>query len=453
MRQTCEHGRWGSPFYLVPTNATLSLTSTDPPWGPWFTKDGKSKQLFSWETYQHTHWRALPHALIHRLAHHPARTADVESACYCVVAALGTPVLNVRLWQKTCGTAWRQLCPPSIPLVVVDSADVDYASHPLCDELWVTDRMCAAKGYRPAQQAQCCSALLGNIMRVSGGPIGIFRQERLPCVNHSLTVPWIAHTRSATRPPDRSRRIRTSYAMGYYGHFMAHTKGFTKWRKALIDACSLAGNCKGDEHVPMGGEKINSAVNLYAESVFCLMPPGDVLSRAAIIDAIAVGCVPVFFHRLQSALWPLHWDGRKGSVLFDWSRWSELPKRKLNNLTVEDFAPEAQKVLQQLATLPSHEVLRLQRAVREIMPAMVYTLNGSNAPFVTRVPTADSPTPEDQNTWPHARGPADAVETLIHRLPELLEQRGWVLRRSHGHRSSGGEHSEGTGHGGGAHRD
>ena len=41
----------------------------------------------------------------------------------------------------------------------------------------------------------------------------------------------------------------------------------------------------------------------YARSDFCLMPPGDTLARQGIVDAIAVGCVPVFFHPGQLSLW------------------------------------------------------------------------------------------------------------------------------------------------------
>lgn len=46
-----------------------------------------------------------------------------------------------------------------------------------------------------------------------------------------------------------------------------------------------------------------AAVELYSQSVFCLQPPGDTIVRQAISDAIAVGCIPVFFHSEQARGW------------------------------------------------------------------------------------------------------------------------------------------------------
>lgn len=61
------------------------------------------------------------------------------------------------------------------------------------------------------------------------------------------------------------------------------------------------------------------AIELYAQAHFCLQPPGDVIARGAIVDALSVGCIPVFFLRGQAALWPWHWNASDASVLFDWA--------------------------------------------------------------------------------------------------------------------------------------
>lgn len=49
-------------------------------------------------------------------------------------------------------------------------------------------------------------------------------------------------------------------------------------------------------------------LSLYANATFCLMPPGDTPYRAAMLDAMAMGCIPVPFHPSQTHdLWQLHW--------------------------------------------------------------------------------------------------------------------------------------------------
>ncbi|EOD29714.1 hypothetical protein EMIHUDRAFT_233617 [Emiliania huxleyi CCMP1516] len=82
----------------------------------------------------------------------------------------------------------------------------------------------------------------------------------------------------------------------------------------------------------MNGRNAADAVELYAASVFCLMPPGDTIVRGAIADALSVGCIPVFLHPAQQHIWPSHWDGKRASVLFDWSAWMD---DKMGNVAVE----------------------------------------------------------------------------------------------------------------------
>lgn len=73
-------------------------------------------------------------------------------------------------------------------------------------------------------------------------------------------------------------------------------------------------------HATMPGIRA-SALALYLNSTFCLMPAGDWPSRTpAIVDAMACGCIPVFFHSAQLELWPAHLGGwlRDASVFFDY---------------------------------------------------------------------------------------------------------------------------------------
>ena len=415
-------------FLLAPTNLTQQLALTEPPWGTPFTDSlplGGALRLDPplphLGKHQNTHWRALPHALIHTLAHHPSRVTEPSSACYCIASALGPPVLDVHSWRKVCDvehlaewTHARSWCPRSLPLVVVDNADVDYPSHPLCRELWPTKAMCAAD---KLPEAACCDKRLGTILRVSGGPPGVARREFASCTKHTLTVPWVAHTRHAAPPAEgRQRRVRTALACGILGHHTADRLGFTPWRAALRDYCHGWANCTR-VYVSQSGGASRSAVELYSQSVFCLMPPGDVVARAAIVDAITAGCVPVFFHPTQAQLWPLHWNGSATSVTFDWT---SLPLTAANRTNLRAaLHPYAKQALAELRDMPDAQVQRLQRGVREVAPGMVYTRAAQH--HDGRVETAAAVA--EARAWP------DATDTFVRELPALLRERGWLSRR------------------------
>ena len=62
------------------------------------------------------------------------------------------------------------------------------------------------------------------------------------------------------------------------------------------------------------------AAALYWNSTFCLMPGGDSVTRKATMDALLLGCIPVFFHRGQIAQYSWHWSSwvANATVFVDW---------------------------------------------------------------------------------------------------------------------------------------
>ena len=106
----------------------------------------------------------------------------------------------------------------------------------------------------------------------------------------------------------------------------------------------------------LGGGHARGAVELYSTSHFCLQPPGDTLPRAGIVDALSVGCIPVFFHPAQQQLWQHHWNASQASVLFDWS------------IT----RGNASEVMQTLLAMPPERVESLHRAAAEAARSMYY---------------------------------------------------------------------------------
>ena len=100
----------------------------------------------------------------------------------------------------------------------------------------------------------------------------------------------------------------------------------------------------------------------YAHSTFCLQPPGDVIGRGAIVDAISVGCIPVFFHRAQAALWHWHWNASDASLLFDWADAGGDGRRS-----------NATAVMEALVGLyDTAATRRMQRKVAEVAQRMLY---------------------------------------------------------------------------------
>ena len=56
-------------------------------------------------------------------------------------------------------------------------------------------------------------------------------------------------------------------------------------------------------------EPVVAIARLYREATFCLQPMGDSITRKAMVDAVLLGCIPVFFHAGQRLQWPWHAGG------------------------------------------------------------------------------------------------------------------------------------------------
>lgn len=200
-----------------------------------------------------------------------------------------------------------------------------------------------------------------------------------------------------------ARRYVVSGAFSASGHGFTAVHGWGDWRKRLRNACvstPLAARgttgaprvlCRWSYQQPTCKECLGAreAVELYAQSVFCLQPPGDVIARGAIFDAISVGCVPVFFLRGQAALWPWHWNASAASVLFDWQ--------------ADGAARNGSAVMQALLALYESGAARaMQAAVVAAAQSMTYRDRGGPPPPQRRQPQG-----------------ADALDVLVERAHAL----------------------------------
>ena len=311
---------------------------------------------------------------------------------------------------------------PTLPLLVIDTVDADYRGFKLCKALW--------------DRKRCLREQTTALLRVVGSPPltkhpyerpYAQRSQLAPCP--ALSVPWLSHARSSIPLPAPSiRPVRIAGAFSTFQHGMAIALGFADWRRDLRNACHALRNGSLCSHMyqSMSGNAARNAVELYARSVFCLQPPGDVVARGAIVDAISVGCIPVFFHPAQPVLWPLHWNGARSSVLFDWTD----PRQR--NATATTVGREkigraaADSALRRLLEMSDAEITRLQRAVARAAPRMFYRLRPDvdhrSALHDARAIDGASPSPPTV--------PPDAVDVLVGGLARQLYSRRHVANLS-----------------------
>lgn len=113
----------------------------------------------------------------------------------------------------------------------------------------------------------------------------------------SIPFPSSFHYHEALKVlPWTAGRERPLFAV-YAGSDITLNPDHTKIRKSVIAMCSAHANCT---HITLRHSstesKVQTVVLTYAQSVFCLCPPGDDPARKALMDILMMGCIPVLMH-------------------------------------------------------------------------------------------------------------------------------------------------------------
>ncbi|KAK4843892.1 hypothetical protein QYF36_013990 [Acer negundo] len=133
-------------------------------------------------------------------------------------------------------------------------------------------------------------------------------------------------------------------------------------RSILINQCSSSedGNCRFLNCSSGGCSQPNYVIELFAESEFCLQPPGDSPTRKSLFDSLVSGCIPVLFDPFTAYYqyaWHLPEDHSKYSVFIDKE---EVRQMKVN-------------VVEKLMQIPVRERENMRRyIVYELLPGLVY---------------------------------------------------------------------------------
>ncbi|CAK7348912.1 unnamed protein product [Dovyalis caffra] len=100
-------------------------------------------------------------------------------------------------------------------------------------------------------------------------------------------------------------------------------------------------------------------MKVFQDSVFCLQPPGDSLTRRSTFDSILAGCIPVFFHPF-SAYGQYTWHFRRSY----WKYSVFIPM----DLMKEGFVNIKQVLLQ----VSEDEILAMREEVIKLIPKVIY---------------------------------------------------------------------------------
>ena len=182
-----------------------------------------------------------------------------------------------------------------------------------------------------------------------------------------VQLPSMRAARSARRAPWRSAHPRPVRIAAAFGTGVGGATSVSELRRRLRDLCvsravERAGACVylppptrsrggGPSTWSTGssGGFNSDAAALYWNASFCLMPGGDSVTRKAALDAILLGCIPVFFHLGQLLQWDWHWRD-----------WREAASVRFEHLRVIDNSTDP---IASLMAMPNSKVAALRAAL------------------------------------------------------------------------------------------
>ena len=252
------------------------------------------------------------------------------------------------------------------------------------DHILINPRNGAPNERRPMWELDYMDARLGNVTLLDLMEPGDwpwqnkYKPERR---YHSMPHPSVIHLEpGASGLPWRSRHVRSVLVAGAFGliHSSRMDKDVTLLRRALTTVCARAAerDCRYhrlellDNHgrashppPPLDAAaavprepRWHAISRLYWDATFCLQPPGDAVSRKAIIDSLLLGCIPVLFHRGQQEQWPWHWGSwrENASVLIEGD---DVIKKRLNPIEVlKAIPPDRIRSMQRTIAANAHQM-------------------------------------------------------------------------------------------------
>lgn len=287
-------------------------------WGSNFTMRGLH--------FTDAYWRDLHFVLYSRFTPYFVKGTQFDACIY-----FGPPT-----WLRRQKCADVPTCPSEkLTLYIEEATDADHGAYRICSNMW---------------SFPCDTRFL----RITGGLPGRMVKDARLASCRSVEVPWLSHIRDPVPFPDMTRPNRVCLASGLAGHYVANSLGFTEWRKRLLEACRGDKGCH-THPTTLGKGPIQQILRFYSQCEMCVQPPGDMLVRPGIVDAISVGCVPVLLHPTQRDYWPMFWNATESTLFV--------------NMQVHN----ASSVLDRLHRVSDNELLGIRRVGRVTIPRLTYS--------------------------------------------------------------------------------
>lgn len=163
------------------------------------------------------------------------------------------------------------------------------------------------------ESTKCCS---NHTLRIVGNRRFLLNKHCDDNYN-TIDVPYASHIHSwIPEAASFQRSNKLVMAANTVNHNQMKQFGFDIWRNMVIKYLRT-NNYK--LIMPFGrGFMMPRIVDMYSKSIFCINPPGDDLARTAIIDSLALGCIPVLLHSQQSNLWKHFWNSSDCAINLSW---------------------------------------------------------------------------------------------------------------------------------------
>lgn len=133
-------------------------------------------------------------------------------------------------------------------------------------------------------------------------------------------------------------------------------------RGEIINQCLASKKTCNFLDCKSGGNRCDTPVEVikaFADSIFCLQPPGDSYSRRSTFDSILAGCIPVFFHP-YSAYAQYTWYFPKNYTKYS----VYIPSNDIKDGRVN--------IKEVLSRFSKRQVLAMRKQVTELIPKVIY---------------------------------------------------------------------------------
>lgn len=188
--------------------------------------------------------------------------------------------------------------------------------------------------------------------------------ESSPWNNNDFAIPYPTYFHPSSdfevfQWQDRIREPRRNFLFSFAGGTRPSMRDSI--REQIIYQCRRSKRCKLLQCVESTDKcyKPDNVMKMFRDSVFCLQPPGDSMTRRSTFDSILSGCIPVFFHpgsAYVQYIWHLPRNYTKYSIFIPANK---VKKGKVN---IENI----------LGRIPIQTVNAMREEVIKLIPKVIY---------------------------------------------------------------------------------